>query len=150
MKALNICPKSRLLVNITGGACQLCARGHPQGADPPRVARTGGHRFHPEAPHVIVVKGEDLLVPLHPARALTDLSVRLRGLNERQFFRTLSYDLQHPTLERNKGATLFPRADPGKKYGTYCLGVINTVAMPTATKDVAPINDPKQCMTSLK
>ena len=82
--------------------------------------------------------------------ALTELSNRLGGLTERQSFLTLSYDVQHPTLDRNKGARISPPADPGRNYATYSLGLINTIAMPTATDDMAPIIDPKQCMTSIK
>ena len=51
--------------------------------------------------------------------ALTELSNRLGGLTERQSFLTLSYDVQHPTLERNKGARISPPADPGRNYATY-------------------------------
>ena len=47
-------------------------------------------------------------------------------------------------------AELFPPAEPGRKFGTYVLGVINSIAMPLATNDLVLTVDPRQYFTSIR
>ena len=47
-------------------------------------------------------------------------------------------------------AELFPPAEPGKKFSLHGLGVVNTMALPVATDDLAITIDPRQLVTCIR
>ena len=73
----------------------------------------------------------------------------IRHMVDRESFPTLSYKLwdKEGVL---KYIGLFPLADPGKKFGTYVLGVINTITLPMATEGLAMTIDPRQNITCIR
>ena len=55
----------------------------------------------------------------------------------------------HPTLQQ-KYAKLFPSADPLKSFGVFSVGMINSIAIPTTTEELAPTVDSKQYINAVR
>ena len=70
-------------------------------------------------------------------------------MRDRESFPALSYEM-YDRDGISKYIGLFPPAEPGKKYGTYVLGVINTIALPLASEGLAMTMDPRQYITCIR
>ena len=82
--------------------------------------------------------------------SLNDLPDSVRHMKDRESFPTLSYEM-YDKEGTSKYIGLFPPAEPGKKYGTYVLGVINTIALPAVIAEgLAMTIDPKQYITCIR
>ena len=82
--------------------------------------------------------------------SLDDLPENIRHMKDRESFPTLSYEMYNKE-GISKYIGLFPPAEPGKKYGTYVLGVINTIALPAIIAEgLAMTIDPRQYITCIR
>ena len=78
-----------------------------------------------------------------------DLPPGIQHFNDRESFPTLLYPMYDSDGD-SKHARLSPPADPGRKFGTYVLGVINTIALPLATDGLVLTVDPRQYINSIR
>ena len=82
--------------------------------------------------------------------SLDDLPENIRHMKDRESFPTLSYEM-YDRDGISKYIGLFLPAEPGKKYGTYVLGVINTIALPAIIAEgLAMTIDPLQYITCIR
>ena len=73
----------------------------------------------------------------------------IRHYNALETFPVLSYPMINKDGQKTR-AELFPPAEPGKKFGLHGLGVVNTMALPVATDDLAITIDPRQFVTCIR
>ena len=71
------------------------------------------------------------------------LPAEIRSFNGLETFPVLSYPMN--SNDRTKtNAELYPPADPAKRFGLYSLGLVNSLAIPIATDQLAITVDPSQ------
>ena len=61
----------------------------------------------------------------------------------------LSYPMNSMDGQKMK-AKLLPPADPARKYGLHGLGLVNTLALPVATDDLAITIEPHQLVRCIR
>ena len=69
----------------------------------------------------------------YKSSVIDDLGPKLKALLDRDSFPTLSYELWHPEHQQ-KYSKLYAPANPAKRFGLFVLGLVNTIALPIATK----------------
>ena len=77
------------------------------------------------------------------------LPAEIRAYNTMETFPVLSYPMTNMDRMKTK-AELFPPDDLAKKYGLHSLGLVNTLAIPVATDDLAITIDPCQLVRCIR
>ena len=77
------------------------------------------------------------------------LPADIRHYNSLETFPVISYQMNSRDGKKTE-AELFPLADPGRKYGLHCLGLVNTLSLPVATDEPAITIDPGQLLKCIR
>ena len=77
------------------------------------------------------------------------LPADIRHYNSLETFPVISYQMNSRDGKKTE-AELFPPAEPGRKYGLHCLGLVNTLSLPVATDELAITIDPGQLLKCIR
>ena len=100
--------------------------------------------------HVFIDSRESCKVFLNIMPGTVDaLPADIRHYNSLETFPVISYQMNSRDGKKTE-AELFPPADPGRKYGLHCLGLVNTLSLPVATDKLAITIDPGQLLKCIR